>query len=336
MLKYIFIALTFFAALAVEAQAVTIDWSPVGNAGNSNDTADGDIKTAGIQHFGGVAYNYRIGTYDVTTSQYAEFLNAKDPTGANSIGLFNNDMGNGVGGISFNNGALPGTKYSANADRANGPVIFVTWYSAIRFSNWMNNGQGNGDTETGAYTLLHDGSASPTPIPSNANLISRQPGATIFLPSENEWYKAAYYNPSTHSYFQYPTSTDTTPTPSPPTSIPNHANFFSPNPEDPPLFATDVGAYTGTTSPYGAFDMGGNVFQFNEALIGSFRGIRGGSWGSPDSNLLSSFRDSFNPSFTSGIGVGFRLAMIPEPSSLVLAALGLIGFAAWGWRRRKG
>ena len=34
------------------------------------------------------------------------------------------------------------------------PVNYVDFYDALRFANWMNNGQGNGDTETGAYTLL--------------------------------------------------------------------------------------------------------------------------------------------------------------------------------------
>ncbi len=89
----------------------------------------------------------------------------------------------------------------------NHPVNYVTWYDAIRFANWLNNGQVPGSTETGAYTLL-----GGTPTPSNGNSITRNAGATVFLPSENEWYKAAYYNPATSSYFQYPTSSNTVPT----------------------------------------------------------------------------------------------------------------------------
>jgi sulfatase modifying factor 1 len=98
---------------------------------------------------------------------------------------------------------------------------------------------------------------------------------------------------------------------------------------------TDVGAYTGTTSPYGAFDMGGDVFQWNEALIsGSFRGLRGGSFYDGYSNFLqSSMRDYNNPSYFAGYVLGFRVAStIPEPSTGVLAVIasGML----WWWRRR--
>ena len=68
----------------------------------------------------------------------------------------------------------------------------VSWFSAVRFANWVNNGQGGADTETGAYTLL-----GGTPILSNDRFISRQPDAKVFLPTEDEWYKAAYYDPGT-------------------------------------------------------------------------------------------------------------------------------------------
>ena len=133
---------------------------------------------------------------------------------------------------------------------------WVSWYDAIRFANWMNNGQGSGDTETGSYTLL-----GGTPLPSNYLTIARSPGATIVLPSENEWYKAAYYNPATSTYFLYPTSSNAFPTIEPPPGGSNSANYRNGT----QLY--DVGAYTGTMSPYGAFDMAGEVYQWNEALI---------------------------------------------------------------------
>jgi hypothetical protein len=84
------------------------------------------------------------------------------------------------------------------------PVNMVTFYNALRFANWMNNGQGSGDTETGAYTLL-----GGTETPTNGNIVSRNPGATIVLTREDEWYKAAYYDFSSTSYFAYPAGSST-------------------------------------------------------------------------------------------------------------------------------
>ncbi|HEV3137794.1 MAG TPA: SUMF1/EgtB/PvdO family nonheme iron enzyme [Pirellulales bacterium] len=316
--------MALLAVIAANARAVNIAWSPVGNPGNATDGTG----------FGSVAYNYNIGTYDVTNSQYVEFLNAKDPNGTSPIQLYNSVMSHpNYGGINYNSGNANGSKYSVIPGNGNHPVNAVTWYDTIRFANWLNNGQGNGDTETGAYTLL-----GATPTPSNGNSITRTVGATIFLTSENEWYKAAYYNPATNSYYQYPTSSNTTPIGSNPTALPNHVNV---NPGAPGSNLTDVGAYTGTTSPYGAFDMGGNIFQWNEALnffdTFAYRGLRGGAF------YNSSFRSSdrfTNPPYDEDIGTGFRLAniptgyVIPEPSSLVLAALGFVALAAWRLRRR--
>ena len=303
---------SFFFALQ-SASAVTIQWSPVGNPGNPPDVS-----------FGAVPYSYNIGKYDVTNSQYAEFLNTKDPSGANTLGLWNSIMANAtVGGISFNAGNPLGSRYSVIAGRQDHPVNAVTWYDTIRFANWLNNGQGNGSTETGAYTLL-----GGTPTPSNGNSITRNPGATVFLPSENEWYKAAYYNnPAHRSYFQYPTSSNTTPTAEAPPGGSNSANYSNVVGN-----LTDVGAYTGTTSPIGAFDMGGDVTQWNETLFNPLnRVLRGGSFKSFSDDLLSSTRSFDNPTIEN-INVGFRVASVPEPSTgvLVVAACGLM----WVLRNR--
>jgi formylglycine-generating enzyme required for sulfatase activity len=293
---------------------MTIAWSPVGNPGNAPDPATGSL-------YGAVDYNYNIGTYDVTNSQYVEFLNSNDPSGANTLGLYNSNMSNDpYGGINYSSGAADGSKYTAISGDGNHPVNFVTWYDAIRFANWLDNGQVAGSTETGAYTLL-DG----TPTPSNGLSITRNPGATVFLPSESEWYKAAYYNPATGSYYQYPTSSNTFPTASSPTATPNSANYNTVVDN-----LTGVGAYIGTTSSYGAFDMGGNVFQWNEALIiGLARCVRGGSFLDGRDQMLSSSRYGDAPAGIGGFSTGFRVASVPEPSSIILAALGTLALLAY-------
>ncbi len=330
MYKYLAVFLTIPVALAADARAVTINWSLVGNPGNAAD------PQVGSNH-GAVGYSYSIDKYHVTNSQYAEFINAKDATGTDPLGLYGLGMGNATfGGITFNSGLPNGSKFTVISGRGNHPVMQVNWYSAIRFANWLNNGQGNGDTESGAYTLL-----GGTPIPSNGLSITRNVGATVFLPSEDEWYKAAFYDPRTtaqggppanNHYWFYPTGSNTAPIASLPTGLANHANYNNAVGN-----VTDVGAYAGTTSPYGAFDMGGNVHQWDEALVNSSqRGLRGGGFFDTVGSLGSSITGVVSSAPQDGGFVGFRVAsVVPEPSALVLAALGFAGLAAWGWRRRS-
>jgi formylglycine-generating enzyme required for sulfatase activity len=290
-----------FVCAPLSASAISIDWVPVGNPGNRADTTG----------YGAVEYSYNIGKYDVTNTQYVTFLNSNDLTGTNPLQLYNSNMSNPTyGGINYNSGAANGSKYSVISGKGENPVNYVTFYNALRFANWLNNGQTPGSTETGAYTLL-----GGTPTPSDGNSITRNSGATVFLPSEDEWYKAAYYNPATNQYFRYPTKSTSGPIATTPTSAPNSANFFTYN-------LTAVGAYTGTTSPYGAYDMAGNVFQWDEALInGPFRGLRGGSFNNGATSSLSSERFALLPS-VQDYAIGFRVAaVIPEPSTDVMAAI---------------
>ncbi len=284
------------------ALTVTINWIPVDNPGNPPDTAIMDDGTTG---YGSVAYDFDIDEYDVTNSQYADFLNAKDPTGADPLGLWNPSMEltTSYGFINFDPTAPAGSMYSVTPGDGDFPVVNVTWYDAIRFTNWLDNGQGNGDTETGAYTIL-----GGTPTPTNGDAITRNPGATIFLPNENEWYKTAFYNPATSSYYIYPTSSNTPPTATDPTSAPNSVNAYPGG----PYYPTNVGAYSGTTSPYGAYDMGGNSWQWNETLVGpSLRELRGGQFKHPVSDMASSGRGHQDPSYIND-GFSFRVASIPE------------------------
>jgi sulfatase modifying factor 1 len=266
---------------------VNIDWVPVGNAGNAPDPATGSL-------YGAVGYAYNIGRYEVTNAQYAEFLNAKG--GSNSNGIYNTGMASY--GIA-QTGSAGSYTYTLTSGLENRPVVYVSWYDAARFTNWLGNGQGGGDMETGAYTLN-----------GNAGIIYANPGATVFLPSENEWYKAAYYNGATLAYSLYPNGQDTITT-----ADANYGHSVG--------HSTDVGSYSGAPSSYGTFDQGGNVWEWNDALIfGSSRGLRGGSWFDlgfvgDGYYLESSLRDGAGPSSEDG-AVGFRVASVPEPTSVVL------------------
>jgi hypothetical protein len=293
------------------AMAVTIDWVTVGDPGNPPEWQYG---------LGSVPYVYRFGKYDVTVDQYVEFLNQKDPTGANTLALYGPEMSDAThGGIRFDAAAPDGSKYEVIAGRGNHPANYITWYDAIRFANWLHNGQGNGDTESGAYTLV-----GGTPTPSNGQTISRNAGAAVFIPNDNEWIKAGYHLPGTAIYFQFPTTTNAPPNSSPPTDVVNRANF-RPNG---PGTVTEVGAYAGTTSPYGAFDMAGNVLQWIE----DWRGPP--DPGNPRNLKGLHFDDDYWIHLVFGQGrghgaaavlptIGFRVAsMVPEPSAGMLMLVG--------------
>jgi len=299
---------------------VTFEWATVGNPGNADDThGDG---------YGRVEYNYRISKTGVTNAQYTEFLNAVDATAANSLDLFHTSMANNFGGIE-NTGTANGSRYVAQAGREQNPVTYVSWYDSLRFINWLDNGQptdGTG-TESGAYTLL-----GGTATPSNGLSVTRDAGATAWLPSEDEWYKAAYYDPS-GVYFDYPNGSDTAPVSDQPGDDPSAANHFNDDlvangfddgyavsgSPDFPSFTnpfTDVDAYTATVSPYGTLDQNGNVWEWNEALIiGSARGLLGGSWYNNDNFLGASIRGNADPTGENGY-MSFRVASIPEQAGL--------------------
>lgn len=295
--------------VAFPAGAVTMDWVYVGNPGNAPDTAS---QCGGFGDCGSVAHAYYIAKYEVTNAQYAEFLNAVDPNGSNTLALYSAGMGADAtfGGILLNSGHPAGAKYSVKVGFANKPVTFVSMYDALRFSNWLNNGQGAASTETGAYTLLGN-----TPTPSNGATVARNTLATLggpattFLPSLNEWYKAAYFSPG-GTYFDYPTGTNTaTSCAAPGTDTGNSANCHPY--AHPPGSLTNVGAYALSDSPYGTFDQGGNVFEWNESLAGfdSYRGIRGGSWFHGSEKLAADFPDYSHPT-TEDTDMGFRVATV--------------------------
>jgi sulfatase modifying factor 1 len=324
------------AAVPFTAQAVTMDWVTVGGAGNVGDAQESCRDCGPGTNFGAVPYEYQIGKYEVTNAQYTEFLNVVAAT--DTYELYNTAMGDpnpggsGYGGIT-RSGSSGSYFYNTIAGREDMPVNHVSFFDILRFANWLNNGQGSGDTETGAYTLLGGG-----PIATNWPTLVRNEDAQIFLPSEDEWYKAAYYD-EVAGYFEYPMGSDTLPTCSTPVATANTANCWGSATGVPVPDLTAVGSYTGSASPNGTFDQGGNVWEYSEDLIGfNSRGLRGGSI-SFDADALAASNRLKSSQSNGQYNIGFRVAgfptWVPEPSVALLhstALLVLMGLAA---SRRK-
>jgi formylglycine-generating enzyme len=319
----IFASLALFCGLVLSgrtpATAITIATLPVGNLGNATDPATSNL-------YGAVAYSYSIGKYDVTVGQYATFLNAV--AGTDPYSLYNTSMGTdpNVAGIS-RSGSSGSFTYSVIGS-ANHPIAYINWGDAARFANWMSNGQptgseGNGTTEAGSYTL--NGATTNAAL----DAVTRNANATWVIPTNNEWYKAAFYNPATSSYYLYPFSSSTLPTSAPPPGNANTGNFYgnngngsgyavtgSFNYSSTQNYLTDVGAYTASASPYGAYDMGGDVYQWLDTVGGQERELRGGGFNSSAFPQIASTNGIFDGASNGDNNYGFRLAFLP-PSILL-------------------
>ena len=318
-----------FAIFAPSAQAeITFEWVTVGHPGNVCDP-----QPQGC--FGAVSYPYRITTTEVTNAQYAEFLNAvaffSDPNELYDQGMTVDEF---YGGISRSGN--PGTYvYSANAGRENKPVKFVTFYDVLRFANWLHNGQprglqNNSTTEDGAYAI------SPGLDPQNSGLpVKRNIGARAVLTSEGEWYKAAYYDTSSMSYFDYPAGTDNETACADIGATPNTANCDAAH-KYPPLLnnpdVSDVGSYTGAATPNDTFDQGGNVQEWVDVLGSTDECLRGGDFVYPGPQRLASDSRLCGSGLYADFFTGFRLASpmphVPSLSGLGITLLsGIVGLA---------
>ena len=318
---------------SVAGAAVVLNTVSVGDPGNVADTAHASR--------GSVAYPYQVSKYEITNNQYCEFLNTVDPTGANTKALWVANMGSaaqGNGGITQTLSNPAGSIYAVKPGQGNQPVVFVSPASGMRMANWMQNGQGTGSTESGAYDMTQ---AQPV----------RGPGASIAVANLNEWWKAAYYDPNLNSgsggYWTYATASNTAPNnPAPPTSGTNDANYKGGN----ATFAvtgttgstlagvdylSNVGAYSGSVSAYGTYDQNGNANEWVDDLIGT-NGRQSIGGGFSSSNSTASFGTGAtligtpNGLTVTSSAIGFRLALVPEPT---LSLIPLIVFGAI--RRRR-
>jgi formylglycine-generating enzyme len=297
---------TLLTGWSVARADIIMETVPVGNAGNPADPATG---------FGAVCYSYNIGKYEVTAGQYTAFLNAVAATDPYS--LYNPSMADTSGGSGITQHGISGSfTYTVDSAFVNRPVICVSFWDACRFANWLNNGQqGAGTTEYGAYTLTSGGT------------VTRNAGSQWAVASDDEWYKAAYYNPAANNYYIFPTRSNTWPGNDLADPLGNNANYYTGSgtyPIDSGIYTTIVGQFQNSASPYGTFDQAGNVWEWNETVwYTSQRGMRGGSFRYGDNNLWNGQPNHNTPDFETW-ALGFRVVQVPEPASLAVFGFGAV------------
>ncbi len=321
------------------ADPVSIDMVVVGNASNPSDPATG---------FGAVRHSYKISTYDVTIEQYVEFLNAVAKSDPNQ--LYNPMMASDLMVAGIRREGAPGSyvyaaiepsgpTQSAAATASGRPVTYVSWFDAARFANWMSNGQPVGrqarkTTENGAYDLTRERASRGIAVPRNRINPNTLVKPTYYIPTENEWYKAAYYNPDLNGgsggYTLYATNSNTAPG-NMPGGAANQSNYMvqgllaltqQPALDSSQNYLTEVGAFTASPSPYGTYDMNGGVWELTDrdGKAGFVGMIRGGGWTSYYSYLQSGYRLGSSPAAASS-NAGFRLAASSDHASIIGYAL---------------
>jgi hypothetical protein len=300
----------------------TMTFETIGNAGNVPDTT-GVPKPAGS-----VSYNFLMGKYEVSRDMIDKF-NASQP-----LSITMQDM-------SAYGGDLPNT-----------PATGVTWNEAARFVNWLNTSTGGNvayryfDGNVNDNILLWNPVLHPLDYDPNNPYRSRR--AKYFLPNYNEWYKAAYFDPSigvSGGYVDYPTRSDAEPTAVTGGILSGTAVFSTVSlPQIGPADITNAGGL----SAYNIMAMGGNAYEWQESAFDlvnddpeEFRSFRGGDWSSTHHFLRSVNWSSIAPP-DYDYNIGFRVGAyqdgppaVPEPSSMAMILLGLGAYLGKRWAGRS-
>ena len=280
------------ATLALASSSLLAEPAPETLAMNSNSLLD--FKLLAVDHpgnsadangLGKVDTNFLIAKFDTTAEQYCAFLNAVETTGAH--GFYHPEMSSDPAikcitrslaedGLHF--------VYSIIDDRGTLPITYASWIDAVCFCNWLHHDSPTGDAVTdevlydGAYRFSKNG---------EQQVIELMPDARYFLPTKNQWHKAAFYRSNLNRYWDYPTRALSPLSPGNTLgSSANQANFYytsyfwgNSHSTKGPLYITPVGSFSGSPGPFGTYDMGANVKNWSSDFNEDGNALaEGGSW----------------------------------------------------------
>jgi formylglycine-generating enzyme required for sulfatase activity len=319
-----------YVDVSYQGLSEAMSFAHIGDAGNANDTI-----LSGGAYRGSVNDAYYISKYEVTQEQWKDFLNEVAKT--DSHGLYNTNMTKTNYSWITRTGSSGSYSYDVDSNYAKRPVVFVGLLDAKRFCNWLT----TGDTESGLYDVVNGGTND---VRDNTTWLSN---GGVVLPDENEWYKAAYYDPNKggsgvggyHTYSA--TGSVLTNGGRSDTMDGTRANYdysYRDNGGS-PYILNPVDFYETYASAYGAVDMTGNVWEWTDSQYNaSNRVVRGASCIYSDSYLAAgSSRTILSPGHED-YGIGIRvasLAPIPEPAEIGVIGGALVGLLCLVRRKRR-
>lgn len=287
------------------------------------DNAPDPLNQHDIPNLGSVGYVYQIAKHEVTNDQYAEYLNAVAVT--DTYELYHPNMGTHMQGGISRSGSPGSYVYSVRPNMGDKPVVFIGFDDSLRFANWLHNGQPTGvqdssTTEGGAYTMI-DG----------VNEV-RSPGATHFVPTYNEWYKAAYYKGGVSGAYWFRATRSNSPLvtrPCTPTGYISDPGFGRVNYNLSCIWngGANISAVGSagfeSRGPYGTYDQAGNVDEWTEGrceliIPGEVgRVLLGGSWLDGGSGPNSQHVNLAGPGpFSQNEANGLRIARLVPPDPI--------------------
>ena len=296
------------------------EWRTVGAPGNRAPTeqeAPGLFSFPGGPVPGSVAYEYRISRTEVTVGQYFEFVQAYAPY---YDGALNDQAFTGLWIWSDAADPRDASGYQI-VDDASDRAANMSWYMAARYVNWLNSGKASDRDafESGVYDTSSFGSGQ--------EIVERNPDARFWIPSLNEWVKAAHYDadrygPGQEGYWLYPHGSDSPPITGLPQEGGQTAADLLIGPGDPHPWL-DVGSYPDVQSPWGLLDLSGGLSEWLEDQIspdlsGGIDRRRDGSFDF-DGAVFDDRLDVLRAAGAHSPFYGIRVAgAVPTPGALVI------------------